>query len=173
MLFRSKRNTAPAILSSVLIKEIPESQPLIFLTSDHLIEKTKLFNKSIKQHQKYLTDKNILIFGIKPSNPSSEFGYFLSKRVRNKYKVTKFIEKPNLEKAKKIIKRNAYWNSGMFFLTKKSIINNFKKHQNKNFNHCLNAVNKSKYKNNIYHLDRKSTRLNSSHSQQSRMPSSA
>ena len=76
----AKRNTAPAILSSVLIKEIPENQPLIFLTSDHLIEKTNLFNKSIKQHQKYLTDKNIFIFGIKPSNPSSEFGYFLSKR---------------------------------------------------------------------------------------------
>jgi len=36
----AKRNTAPAILSSALIKEIPENQPLIFLTSDHLIEKT-------------------------------------------------------------------------------------------------------------------------------------
>ena len=118
----AKKNTAPAILSSALIKEISENQPLIFLTSDHLIENTKLFNKSIKQHQKYLTNKNIFIFGIKPSNPSSEFGYFLSKLVNNKNKVTKFIEKPNLEKAKKIIKRNAYWNSGMFFLTKKSFL---------------------------------------------------
>ena len=98
----AKRNTAPAILCSALIKEIPENQPLIFLTSDHLIEKTKLFNKSIKQHQKYLTDKNIFIFGIKPSNTSSEFGYFLSKRVTNKYKVLKFFEKPSSEKAKKI-----------------------------------------------------------------------
>ncbi len=134
----AKRNTGPAILSSVLIKEIPENQPLIFLTSDHLIEKINLFNKSIKKHQKYLTDKNIFIFGIKPSYPSSDFGYFLSSRVKNKYKVSKFIEKPNLEKAKKIIKKNAYWNSGMFFLTKKSIIYNFKKYQNKNFNCCLN-----------------------------------
>ena len=49
-------------LSSALIKEIPENQPLIFLTSDHLIEKTNLFNKSIKKHQKYLTDKNPLNF---------------------------------------------------------------------------------------------------------------
>ena len=150
----AKRNTGPAILSSVLIKEIPDNQPLIFLTSDHLIEKTNLFNKSIKKHQKYLTDKNIFIFGIKPSYPSSDFGYFLSNRVKNKYKVSKFIEKPNLEKAKKIIKKNAYWNSGMFFLTKKSIINNFKKHQNKNFNFCLNSVNKSKFKNNVYYLNK-------------------
>ena len=142
----AKRNTAPAILSSALIKEIPENQPLIFLTSDHLIEKTNLFIKSIKQQQKNLTDKNIFIFGIKPTNPSSEFGYFLSKRISNKYKVSKFIEKPNLEKAKKIIKKNAYWNSGMFFLTKKSIINNFKKYQNRNFNYCLNSVKKSKFR---------------------------
>ena len=59
----AKRNTAPAILSSALIKEIPDNQPLIFLTSDHLIEKTNLFNKSIRKHQKDLTDKNIFIFG--------------------------------------------------------------------------------------------------------------
>ena len=42
----------------------------------------------------------------------------------------------------------------MFFLTKKSIINNFKKFQNRVFNHCLKSVNKSKFKNNIYHLDK-------------------
>jgi len=151
----AKKNTASAMLSSVLIKEIPENQPLIFLTSDHLIEKTNLFNKSIKQHKKYLTDKNIFIFGIKPSNPSSEFGYFLSKKINKKNKVIKFIEKPSIKKAKKIIKNNAYWNSGMFFLTKKSIINNFRKYQKVIFRHCLNSVEKSKFKNNIYYLSKK------------------
>ena len=30
-----------------------------------------------------ILDKNIFIFGIKPSIPSSEFGYFLSKLVSN------------------------------------------------------------------------------------------
>ena len=151
----AKRNTASAILTSALIKEIPDNQPLIILTSDHLIDKIKIFNKSIKQHQKFLTDKNIFIFGIKPSTPSSEFGYFLSKKVNNKNKVIKFIEKPNINKAKKIIKKNAYWNSGMFFLTKKSIINNFIKYQNKNFKHCLNSVSKSRFKNKIYYLYKK------------------
>ena len=37
---------------------------------------------------------------------------------KNINKVTKFIEKPNISKAKKIINQNAYWNSGMFFLRK-------------------------------------------------------
>ena len=35
------------------INNIPDNQPLIFLSSDHLIEKTNQFNKSIKQYQKY------------------------------------------------------------------------------------------------------------------------
>ena len=38
----SKRNTAPAILASALIKDIPNKQPLMFFAADHLIEKKKL-----------------------------------------------------------------------------------------------------------------------------------
>ena len=45
-----KKNTAPAILSSALIKEIPYNQPMIFFTSDNLIQKIEKFNKSINQN---------------------------------------------------------------------------------------------------------------------------
>ena len=150
-----KKNTAPAILSSALIKDIPDNQPLIFLSSDHLIEKTNQFYKSIKIHEKYLNESNIFIFGIKPFTSSSEFGYFLSKKgIKKIYKVTKFIEKPNISKARKIIKKKAYLNSGMFFLRKISIINNFKKYQHSAYKSCIEAVSKSKYKNNVYYLNK-------------------
>ncbi|MGB0431232.1 MAG: hypothetical protein ACPGLV_12220, partial [Bacteroidia bacterium] len=59
-----------------------------------------------------------IMFNIISGFIGGTIGYFLSKKIKNKNKVIKFIEKPNLEKAKKIIKKNAYWNSGMFFLTK-------------------------------------------------------
>ena len=151
-----KKNTAPAILSTALIKDISYNQPLIFLSSDHFIEKTSQFYKSIKLHIKFLNENNIFIFGIKPLRPSTEFGYFLSKKGTKKiFEVTKFIEKPKLLKAKKIIKQNAYWNSGIFFLRKDSIINNFKKYQNLTYKNCVKAVSKSKYKNNIYYLNKK------------------
>ncbi|MDC0937824.1 sugar phosphate nucleotidyltransferase [Pelagibacteraceae bacterium] len=150
----AKKNTAPAILSSSLIKDIPNKQPLIFLSADHLLEKEDVFFKEIKKHQKYLTDKNIFIFGIKPTSPSSEYGYFLSKKDKNINQVIKFIEKPNLLKAKKIIKHKGYWNSGMFFLRKDSIINNFKRYQASTYKNCFKAVFKSKYKNNVYHLNK-------------------
>ena len=89
----AKRNTAPAILSTALIKDIPYNQPLMFFTADHLIEKMSIFNKAINKNKKNLSDQNIFIFGIKPTSPSSDYGYFLTKKIkRNINKVTRFIE---------------------------------------------------------------------------------
>jgi len=153
----AKRNTAPAILASALIKDIPNEQPLMFFAADHLIEKASIFNKAINKNKTNLTDKNIFIFGIKPTSPSSEYGYFLTKKVKgNINKVTKFIEKPKEAKAKQVIKQKGYWNSGMFFLRKDSIINNFKKYQPAIYKNCVNAVLKAKLKDNTYYLNKAS-----------------
>ena len=152
----AKKNTAPAILASALIKDIPIDQPLMFFAADHLIEKSSILNKSINKNKHNLNDKNLFIFGIKPTNPSNEYGYFLTKKVKSINKVIKFIEKPKPAKAKQVIKKNGYWNSGMFFLRKDSIINNFKKYQPKTYKSCLASVNKAKYKNNTYYLNKSS-----------------
>ena len=101
-----KKNTAPAILSSALLKEIPYNQPMVFFSSDNLIGKIKQFNKTIHLHKKYLDKNNIFIFGIKPISPSSEYGYFLTKKVsKGLNKVTRFIEKPDKNKVKVILKK--------------------------------------------------------------------
>ncbi len=57
-----KKNTAPAILSSALLKDVPYNQSMIFFSADHLIEKINQFNKSINSYKKYLNDNNIFIF---------------------------------------------------------------------------------------------------------------
>ncbi len=152
----AKKNTAPAILASALIKDIPINQPLMFFAADHLIEKSGILNKSINNNKHNLNDKNLFIFGIKPTNPSSEYGYFLTKKVKSINKVTRFIEKPKPAKAKQVIKNKGYWNSGMFFLRKDSIINNFKTYQPKTYKSCLKSVNRAKYKNNTYYLNKSS-----------------
>ena len=152
-----KRNTAPAILASALIQDIPNQQSLLFLSADHLIEKANIFNKALQKNKTNLTDKNIFIFGIKPTSPSSEYGYFVTKKIKdNVNKVTKFIEKPKEVKAIQVIKQKGYWNSGMFFLRKDSIINNFKKYQPIIYRNCVNAVLKAKLKANTYYLNKAS-----------------
>jgi mannose-1-phosphate guanylyltransferase/mannose-6-phosphate isomerase len=153
----AKRNTAPAILSTALIKDIPENQPLMFFTADHLIEKMSIFNKAINKNKSNLNEENIFVFGIKPKSPTSDYGYFLTKKIKgNINKVTRFIEKPREAKAKEIIRKSGYWNSGMFYLRKDSIINNFKKYNPTIYRNCVTAVNKAKYKSNTYHLNKAS-----------------
>ena len=151
----AKKNTASAILTSALIKEIPDKQPVIFLSSDHLIEQKGKFNHEIKKHKKFLNDKNIFIFGIKPNSISDQYGYFITKKINNLNQVSRFIEKPNLSKAKTIIQKGGYWNSGMFFLRKDSLINNFIRYQKKIYKNSLLAVSRSKRKNSIYYLNKK------------------
>ena len=150
----SKKNTGPAILSTALIKDIPLNQSLMIFTADHLIKKLSIFNKAIKNNKKFLTDKNIFVFGIKPKNPSIEYGYFLTKKIGKINKVKKFIEKPKLLNAKQIIKNNGYWNSGMFYLRKDSIINNFKRYRPSIYKNCLKAVTKARYINKVYYLNK-------------------
>ena len=112
----AKRNTAPAILRTALIKDIPNHQPLMFFAADHLIEKTSTFNKAININKTNLTDQNIFIFGIKPTSPSSEYGYFITKKVKgNINKVTKFIENPQKIKLKKLLSKKDVGTRECFF----------------------------------------------------------
>ena len=62
----AKRNTAPAILSTALIKDIPNEQPLMFLAADHLIEKVALFNKAIKKIKRNLLKTIFISLGLNP-----------------------------------------------------------------------------------------------------------
>ena len=152
-----KKNTAPAILSCALLHEVSYEQPMIFLPSDHLIEKTNQFNRSIKLNKKHLNEDNIFIFGIKPNTHSSQYGYFITKKIsKDINKVIKFIEKPKENRAKKIVRKKGYWNSGILFARKDSIINNFKKYQLKTLKLCIYSVNRSKISKNVYYLNRKS-----------------
>ena len=55
-----------------------------------------------------------------------------------------------------MIKKKGYWNAGMFFARKDSIINNFKKYQPNIYRNCIKAVSKAKLKNHTYYLNKAS-----------------
>ncbi len=149
-----KKNTAPAILAASLLKHIKSCQPMIFLPSDQLIEDKKKFNAAVEKNAKNINYKDIFIFGIKPTYPSDQYGYFLTKK--KSIKVTQFIEKPTKIDAKKLIKKKALWNAGIFLSTKESLIFHFLNNQKNTFNYCLNSVNKSFKKKNCIYLEEKS-----------------
>jgi mannose-1-phosphate guanylyltransferase/mannose-6-phosphate isomerase len=117
------KNTAPAIgLCAKLISKFDKEATLIVLPADHYIKNLPDFKRTVQEAIK-LAQKDLLVtIGIKPGNPSTAYGYIKikDKKVKAgegaKYcQVDKFLEKPELEKARKYLKdKNFFWNSGMF-----------------------------------------------------------
>lgn len=111
------KNTAPAIgLCARLISRIDKNAVLMVLPSDHYIKNIDNFKKTIKKAFDCAKNDLLVTIGIKPTNSSTGYGYIRADGKKNGYfKVGKFLEKPDLGKAKKYFKdKNFFWNSGMF-----------------------------------------------------------
>ena len=152
----SKKNTAAAVISSTLLDEIELNQPILFLPSDHFMRNGKIFDQILRSSIKNLNNKNIFIFGIKATTPSSDYGYLLSKKIDKRInKVISFIEKPSKKRAIQLINRKASWNSGIILARKDSIINNAKKYQKNLFESCLKSLNNINQNKKIIKLNKK------------------
>ncbi len=115
------KNTAPAIgLCAKLISEFDKEATLIVLPADHYIKGLLDFKKTIQNAIKLARNDLLVTIGIKPSKPSTAYGYIkINSKVKTQksksYYVDKFLEKPSLDKARKYFKNKSFfWNSGMF-----------------------------------------------------------
>ena len=60
---------------------------------------------------------DLVLMGITPTYPSEKFGYVMSKKddlMDGIAMVERFVEKPNVEKAKELLAQGACWNGGVF-----------------------------------------------------------
>lgn len=122
------KNTLPAIYAGVNeITKISHETVVVF-PSDQIIEDNNKIITVIKE-SKLISEESIVIFGIKPSNPNTGFGYIsFGEKNLNGYKVKAFIEKPNQQKAEEYLKKGYYWNSGMFMFNTKVFCEEVKKY---------------------------------------------
>lgn len=109
------RNTAPAVgFAASVIAGRDQNAIAVVLPTDHYIRDEKKQLNTIASAVEFLKNHTgaIVVFGIKPTFPSTGFGYI---RVKGINKVEKFVEKPDLGTARKYIKSGKYlWNSGAF-----------------------------------------------------------
>lgn len=124
------KNTAPAIacaLEYFLQKENKDDIVLI-VPSDHLIKDVENFNSTVNEAIKLAELNYIVTFGIKPTYPETGYGYIKTlKKLDVGYKVDKFVEKPNLETAKKyLLDGGYYWNGGIFMAKISVLLEEFK-----------------------------------------------
>ncbi len=123
-----QKNTAPAIaIASLLIKS---DTNLLVLAADHMIENEAIFMKDINSSISHVKQNNIVIFGVKPTIPNTQYGYIeVGSKNGNGFDVISFKEKPSLTLAKQYYKNKCfYWNSGMFFFKKSTFLNELQKY---------------------------------------------
>jgi mannose-1-phosphate guanylyltransferase len=128
------KNTAPAVgwVSAVIHKRDPEAT-LVVLPSDHLILKQKKYSQVLKKAIRLARQDCLVTLGIVPTRPETGYGYLRTKEVtvkgRKQIKVLDFVEKPDLARAKRYIKKkNYFWNSGMFVWRTDVILKEFQQY---------------------------------------------
>ena len=105
------KNTAPAIATSCQL--LPEDCNILVISSDHVFD-DELFCACVKKGLQQL-HIGIVTFGIKPTFPSTGYGYIKYQSEHEVNHLLKFIEKPQLEVAQEYLKSGDYlWNSGNF-----------------------------------------------------------
>lgn len=132
------RNTAPCIgLGAVHVMKQCEADGeqdalMIVLASDHLIKHNDIFIDTLKEGCDVAAkQENLVTIGITPNYPETGYGYIKYNRdAKNgeSYAVDAFVEKPDLDTARKYLASGDYlWNSGMFIWKVSTILDNFKK----------------------------------------------
>lgn len=145
------RNTAPAVaLAALNASEKKGKDPvLLVLPADHVIQDIPGFHEAVKTGLKLAEKGNLITFGIVPKSSETGYGYIkkgkalgaksIAQRAKTKkskkptcihdssleiaYAVEKFVEKPDLKKARAFLKSGDYlWNSGMFMFKASSYL---------------------------------------------------
>lgn len=142
------RNTAPCItLSAIIIDRYYNDSNMVVLPSDHLIKDEEEFRNTILAADEFIKEKDesIITLGMNPSRPEVGYGYIkysdeiLKSNDFRVIKVDSFVEKPNLDTAKRYLREGNYlWNSGMFIWSINNVINQIRMYSQNTYNALIN-----------------------------------
>jgi mannose-1-phosphate guanylyltransferase len=123
------RNTAPCIgLAALYVYQRNLQANLAVLPADHHIGDTAEFSRIVAQALEQSAGGQIVTLGIKPSRPETGYGYIETGGAvtgcLDTFWAREFKEKPDRQTALQYLDAgNFLWNSGMFFMTAKRILN--------------------------------------------------
>ncbi len=137
------RNTAPATALSVkyLVDKLgcSEDEIILMCPSDHVIRPDEKFAEYMELAGTIAKKGYIVTFGVKPDRPEQGYGYIKAGKGISAaagegkditfYEVEKFVEKPDMETARRYVDDGSYyWNSGMFAFSIKTMLDEMGRH---------------------------------------------
>jgi mannose-1-phosphate guanylyltransferase len=110
------RNTAPAIALAALAASDPTAV-LLVMPSDHVITDPDAFHTATRAALRLVNEGWMVTYGITPTGPETGYGYIQMGETLDGglQRVTRFVEKPDLDRAEAMLAEgNHSWNGGIF-----------------------------------------------------------
>jgi len=116
-----KDSTAAIALAAAILMQREPDVIIGSFAADHVITEDDKFQAVVREAVEVAATGKIVTIGIEPTEPSVGFGYIKQGEklglasAPNARDVAKFVEKPNIAKARKYVESGEYlWNAGMF-----------------------------------------------------------
>jgi mannose-1-phosphate guanylyltransferase len=130
------RNTAPCIGLGALYARCRQHEgAAAFLPADHFIGDVPAFLDALRKAAMIAEAGGIATLGIVPTRPETGYGYirrgkpYYHPGVDTAYRVSSFVEKPDLRNAEKYLSSGEYfWNAGIFVATPEAILSEIQKY---------------------------------------------
>lgn len=136
-------NNFTSSLIALKLAEIYGAEKIAIMPSDHLIFDLNSFYKNLQLSLSNNTNNHFL-FGIKPTNANTNYGYIITgKDYNGVFDIENFIEKPNKQDAENYIKtKKCFWNSGIYVLNANVFLEEVKLFQEKSYHTyaCLDVL---------------------------------
>ena len=119
------RDSAPAIAAAAAyVHALSPDGVMLMLAADHHIAEPQMFRDAALVAIEASRAGLIVTFGVEPTSPATGFGYIkpgepLPNGVMS---VAAFVEKPDLETARRYLQEGYYWNSGNFAFTARTLL---------------------------------------------------
>jgi mannose-1-phosphate guanylyltransferase/mannose-6-phosphate isomerase len=112
----AKNTACSVLLASLEVLSKDENGVLLILPSDQFIHDGTMFTEQLKKAAAELSNDEICLLAVKPTEPSSQYGYLqVSLNESGALSPLKrFIEKPDEAKAKELLQQEGcFWNAGI------------------------------------------------------------
>jgi mannose-1-phosphate guanylyltransferase len=130
------RNTAPCMgLGAILAQHRGHRGAAAFLPADHFIQNRSAFVSAMQAAEELALSGGIVTLGIVPTRPETGYGYIrrakeaLDAGGLRVYRISEFVEKPDLATARGYLSSGEYyWNGGIFIATPEAILREIEQH---------------------------------------------
>ena len=112
-----RRDSGPAIVAGANYALRRGGDPVVVaLAADHVVSDPAAFAKVCGAAGEAAVDDRIVMFGVKPARPATEYGYIRpGPAIRpGLFAIERFVEKPDAETAARYVAEGYLWNSGNF-----------------------------------------------------------